>query len=471
MSAGVETQVVVIGSGAGGAAVAGELCRHGISTIVAEAGPQRTWPFGSHVRNRDPTEQGLLQYNDALNGALTFPSGGAGSGSAFKDFKVIHAVGGMLSYWTCNCPTPHVAERAPWISNVEWESILDRARTLLGVGSDLGRGSVRQQRLIERVTEVVVREEPGRQVQPMPVAARRQGKEIRFASIDNLLRVESESNGPTLHQNLICRHILHRGGRATGIIARSRLSGDDMAISAEVIVVAAGVAGTPKLIAGSRIDAGPALGAYVFDHPAIGSRVVLHRDILADVAADDPVFTVWIPYTPGKPWHNQICRFPANPTAIEYVAGPNETADIFTFSSMDVVGVNRFIFDFDRLDPFGLPGLVGAYALGVPDYERLALGLNEHFRIAAAIGNLVDHRWAPTFFGPGWSTHLMGSCRMGSKEDGMSCVDTFGKLWGYDNIYVAGNAVFAVSNAGNPTLTTVAMALRCADAIIARLAH
>ena len=59
---------------------------------------------------------------------------------------------------------------------------------------------------------------------------------------------------------------------------------------------------------------------------------------------------------------------------------------------------------------------------------------------------------------------------MGPKDDGTSCVDTFGKLRGYDNIYVAGNAVFAVSNAGNPTLTTIAMALRCADAIFAQLA-
>jgi choline dehydrogenase-like flavoprotein len=471
MSDGVETQVVVVGSGAGGAAVAGELCRHRIPTIVVEAGPQCTRPLGSHVRNRDPSEEGLLQYNDALNRALTFPSGGAGSGSAFKDFKVIHAVGGMLSYWTCNCPTPHVDERAPWITDAEWDSILDRARTLLGVGYDLGNGSVRQQRLIERVTAVLGREEAGRQVQPMPVAARRQGEEIRFASIENLLRVEDESNGPILHQNLICRQILHRSGRATGVIARPRLSGNDITINAEVVVIAAGVAGTPKLIVGSRIDAGPALGAYVFDHPAIGSRVVLHRDILAEVAPDDPVFTVWIPYAPDKPWHNQICRFPTNPTAIEYAAGPNETADIFTFSSMDVVQANRFNFDFDRLDPFGLPELVGAYALSAADYERLARGLREHLRIAAAIGDLIDHRWAPTFFGPGWSTHLMGSCRMGSKDDGTSCVDTFGKLRGYDNIYIAGNAVFAVSNACNPTLTTVAMALRCADAIIARLAQ
>lgn len=471
MSDTVETQVVVVGSGAAGAAVAGELCWHGIPTILVEAGPQCTRPLGSHVRNRDPSEEGLLQYNDALTGALTFPSGGAGSGSAFKDFKVIHAVGGMLSYWTCNCPTPHGAERAPWITDTEWGSILDRARTLLGVGYDLGNGSVRQQRLIERVTAVVDRVEVGRHVQAMPVAARREREQIRFASIENLLRVDDASNSPIVHQDLICHQILHRGGRATGIIARSPASGDDIAINAEVVVIAAGVAGTPKLIAGSRIDAGPALGAYLFDHPAIGSRVVLHRDILADVAADDPVFTVWIPYAVGKPWHNQICRFPTNPTAIDYDAGPNETADIFTFSAMDVVATNRFNFDLDRLDPFGLPELIGAYALGSADYQRLAQGLSEHLRIAAAIGDLIDHRWAPTFFGPGWSTHLMGSCRMGPKDDGTSCVDTFGKLWGYDNIYVAGNAVFAVSNAGNPTLTTVAMALRCADAIIARLAQ
>ena len=76
---------------------------------------------------------------------------------------------------------------------------------------------------------------------------------------------------------------------------------------------------------------------------------------------------------------------------------------------------------------------------------------------------------SPTFFGPGWSTHMMGSCRMGSSDDGTSCVDPFGKLWGCENIYVVGNAVFAVSNARNPTLSTEAMSLRTADAIITAL--
>lgn len=89
MSNAIETEVVVIGSGAGGAAVAGELGRQGIPTVIVEAGPQTTEPFGSHVRNRDPSEPGLSRYNDALGAALIFPSGGTGAGAlAFNDFKV-----------------------------------------------------------------------------------------------------------------------------------------------------------------------------------------------------------------------------------------------------------------------------------------------------------------------------------------------------------------------------------------------
>ncbi len=136
---------------------------------------------------------------------------------------------------------------------------------------------------------------------------------------------------------------------------------------------------------------------------------------------------------------------------------------------MEVLPENRFEIDFDRLDPFGLPELVGHYRLSAKDYATIARGLDEHFRIAAEIGNLVDHRWAPTFFGPGWSTHMMGSCRMGAVDDGTSCVDSYGRLWGSDNLYVAGNAVFAVSNAGNPTPMMIAMGLRTAGAIAQRL--
>ena len=46
----LETDIVVVGSGAGGAAIAGELGRNGRTTLIVEAGPKRTDPPGSHVR-------------------------------------------------------------------------------------------------------------------------------------------------------------------------------------------------------------------------------------------------------------------------------------------------------------------------------------------------------------------------------------------------------------------------------------
>ena len=169
----VETSVVVVGCGAGGAAVAGELSRRGVSVLVVEAGPQQTEPLGSHVRNRDTSSLGLARFNDALTDALVFASGGAGAGPAFEDLKVIHCVGGMFSYWTCNCPIPHPAERAPWIPHEEWDSLLQRVDELLGVGYDLGAGGVRQERMIARVAGVAGARERRREVQRTPVAAQR----------------------------------------------------------------------------------------------------------------------------------------------------------------------------------------------------------------------------------------------------------------------------------------------------------
>lgn len=58
--------------------------------------------------------------------------------------------------------------------------------------------------------------------------------------------------------------------------------------------------------------------------------------------------------------------------------------------------------------------------------------------------------------------HHIGTARMG---DGPSSgvVDKNGKVFGVNNLYIAGSAVFPTSSQANPTLTIVAMALRLAD--------
>lgn len=459
--------VVIAGSGAGGAAVAGALLKQGLAVTIVEAGAQARSPVGSHLRNAIPGEADLPAVGAALDHALEFPGRTDGPPGDLTELKMIYGVGGMFSYWTCNCPVPHPAELSSCLPADDWQRLLSRVRSLLGVNTDFGRGSLRQERIIERVRDVVGALGAGRDVQAMPIAARVENGRAHFASADNLLGPDADSGRLTLLPDMVARKVLHHGRRATGIEAHPVGGGSATTINADVVVVACGTAGSPQLLAASEVDAGPALGRSIFDHPAVGSRVVLKPDILDGVGPDDPLFTVWVPFAPDRPWHNQVVRFPANPGPVDFPVGPRETADVFTFASMDVDPANRFEFHADHPDRFGLPSVRAHYRLSPADHRRIGAGLDEHFRIAAAVGDVEGYRWVPVFYGPGWSTHMMGGCSMGADDDGTSVVDPTGRLWNYDNLYVAGNAVHSTSNAGNPTPITIAFALNTADAILA----
>ncbi len=65
--------------------------------------------------------------------------------------------------------------------------------------------------------------------------------------------------------------------------------------------------------------------------------------------------------------------------------------------------------------------------------------------------------------------HHIGTARMGT-DPRRSVVDGNGRVHGMENLYVAGAAVFPTSSQANPTLTIVALALRLADHLQARLA-
>ena len=55
----LETDIIVVGSGAGGAVITDEFARNGRTTLIFEAGPKRTDPPGSHVGNNTPSEKKL----------------------------------------------------------------------------------------------------------------------------------------------------------------------------------------------------------------------------------------------------------------------------------------------------------------------------------------------------------------------------------------------------------------------------
>jgi choline dehydrogenase-like flavoprotein len=322
-------------------------------------------------------------------------------------------------------------------------------------------------RMMSRVASAVGPLPASRETQPMPIAAECSDGVLRFAGAEDLLWPDGDRSRVNVLSDLVVQEVLHDGSRATGILARRRGCPQDppVVVHAEATVVAAGTFGSAQIFEASRVDAGPALGRYLMDHPSVISRVPLRADILRDVPLDDPTFTVWVPYSPDHPWQQIVQRtvphLSPHPVGVE----PRETADIVTFHPTEAREDNRLIFDRTATDPFGLPTARAAWALSEADRRAVARGLAEHGHIAAEIGDL-SRGWVPSLSKVGASTHLMGSCGMGLTDDGTSVVNAEGRLWRYENLYVAGNAVLSTPNAANPTLTTVAAALHCAEAIV-----
>ena len=99
----------------------------------------------------------------------------------------------------------------------------------------------------------------------------------------------------------------------------------------------------------------------------------------------------------------------------------------------------------------------------------LARAQEEIVRLGVAVGDPLDPR--PFTMPLGASLHYQGTTRMGRRDDGESVCDVDSQVWGARGVFVAGNGVIPTATACNPTLTSVALAVRGARRIAAELAE
>ncbi len=142
-------------------------------------------------------------------------------------------------------------------------------------------------------------------------------------------------------------------------------------------------------------------------------------------------------------------------TRVEQV--PNPDSRISLAAERDALGMRRAQLDW-RLTDLDKHSAVRAMELLGAELGRTGLG---RLRIDAVEGP----QWPADLTG-GW--HQMGTTRM-SDDPTTGVVDRDQKVFGTDNLYIAGSSVFTTAGSGTPTMTIVALTLRLVDHLKAQL--
>jgi len=506
--------IAVVGSGPIGAAYARVLLEQlpDARLIMFEAGPQLTEVPGASVRNiADPDEKERARersqgpqagrYRESLGipesvvaegmftargGTYLLDFGGPGAAHAaqFPAGAASTNVGGMGAHWTCATPSPSFSERVPFIGDEEWADLLAEADRLLHVRTDAFADSAISRAISTQLADEFAGELPaGFGPSTLPVAGDPQADgTMVWAGADFVLGplIEpgtSESSRFTLRDLTLVRRVEHDGTRVTGVTVEDLRTHEQETVPADVVVVAADAFRSPQLLWASGIRPA-ALGRYLTEHHVIISTVALDGARMSRLVSDDelaqelarraqnptdPVAAVnRIPFSePDHPYSLQVMYAENPPFALdpEHPAAGNR----WGYVNMGY-GVRKHPrvedgvrFDDDELDYRGLPNMTIEYALTEREESEIEQATALLRRAGGALGEFVAQ---PRLLPNGSSLHYMGTMRMGESDDGTSVADPYSRVWGYENLVVGGNGLIPTANTMNPTLTSVALAVR-----------
>lgn len=496
-----DVDVAIVGSGPTSAAYARILSELAPEARVAmfELGPTISNPPGAHVKNiADAAQRSAAQRASEGPGAgtPTVDSPGAVKSGQRKarpgtyllsegfdypgeDGLPVAAmssnVGGMGAHWTGACPRPAGSERIDFLPDLD--ELLLEAERLLGVTTH----AFDRAPFSDRVRELLAAQvDEGRtaesRVQPMPLAVhRREDGALVWSGSDVVMGevTRANENFELFDESLVMR-VLREGAEVTGILVRDQRTGQQHQVAARYVVVGADALRSPQLLWASGIRP-QALGRYLNDQPQIvfASRL---RVVAAQAGAASATAGLsqhsgvsWVPYLDEEPFHGQVMQLDASPVPLadEDPVAPGSIVGLGLFCAKDLSRDDRVIFDDQVPDFHDMPSMRIRYRLTERDHEVIERAKRQIVRLGRAVGEPLDEE--PFVLPPGSSLHYQGTTRMGEVDDGTSVCSPDGEVWDAAGLFLAGNGVIPTATACNPTLTSVALAVRGARQIAQRL--
>lgn len=487
--AALSADVAVVGSGIAGAEVATFLARRGLRVLLLESGREAFDPAiqalntirfaGKAHRTIDPD----ASYHPYLAPAL-------------RGVSRVRQLGGTSNVWTGKWKHLQRSdfEPRPLLPDARWPLTLDDLLPYYrATARDYGFGDLEAEARRARIVELRGRlaraglkfssfyweAEPTR-------TARRFGDEMRDSD-----RLQVITGATVTHLALDAG-----GTRITTITARS-LEGRELTASAGTVVLATGAIEAPRLLLASN-DRRPAgignehglVGRFYTDHPKHHSGTLHPGPLTSEFAAElqygpKPRFCICFAlddrtqreaallehvvylkpmYARGaQRWLRRLrgraCRDGNGDVAayrVKFVteqvpqAGSRVTLD----RDVDALGVPRAVLDwrFTDLDRRSMADTLALLGTRLRD---------------AGIGELDFGDAPPTLENMTDAAHQMGTTRMApSAREGV--VDPHCRVFGTDNLYVAGSAVFPTGPSYSPTFTILALARRLGEHLLAK---
>ena len=498
--------VLVVGSGAGGGVVAGELAAAGFDVLVLEKGP---YFHGRDFTQREADMMGALY--DA-RGTLSTQDGGIGllAGSCLG--------GGTTVNWAGAFRTPDYvleewarAHDAPHFTGPDFQHSLDAVAGALSVNTDYARHNGQNQALwdgsrrLGQEAKLIPRNEKGvdgsdAHFRALGYSSLGDGHGHKQGTLNTYLPL-AFGHGARLLPDARVERITQAQGRAAGAEA-TYAPADGPAVRvqvrARVVVVAAGAIQTPALLLRSGLR-----------HPHLGRHLHLHPTVA--VAAQYP----W----PMHSWHGPSMSVvndahtrrhgtnfgakletpPTHPGLMstvlpwlsgaqhrEMMAGADHLGSFIVLTrdrdggrvTVDKHGaplIDYVLSDFDRANMLAgvraaaeIHAAAGAHTIYLPHGTLPVLrAANGALRNPELLARLPHLSWRPNRFGL-YSAHQMSTARMGG-DAATHPVRVSGETVELPGLYVADGSAFPACSGVNPMLTIMALAHHTAQGIKASL--